>query len=98
GQREQSVLFSLGIQGVAERGERAGGILAESRSEIEALEHLIREAARLVDGERAGGQVALEVLGRGRGGADRRRACCGGEEAGHRDEDAQGPPEPRGKR
>ena len=64
-----------------EHGERGGGLARESVSQVEALEHLVREAARDPRGERAGRHLLLEGPWRDRIDADRRGTGRGEGEA-----------------
>ena len=70
-EREEPVLVHLRAEGRVEHGERGGRVPRESVSQVEALEHLVREAARDPRGERAGRHLLLEAPGRDRIDADR---------------------------
>ena len=80
-----------------ELGQGGLRLALEPLPEVQAPEHLVGERARNAGGERVGGDLALELLGRDRIDADRRGARRGKEQAGRRNERTDPSPELPGK-
>ena len=70
-EREEQVLVRFRGEGRVERSERGGRLARESVSQVETLEHLVREATRDPRGERAVRHLLLERPRRDRIDADR---------------------------